>query len=253
MFLFLNLLLVDLCCVCRCLVGVYLCICVCPDCRLCGELVCRSCTTKVYLPAQFEPKGKDISRVCHACLFGILVRRVTLGNEAANKQLMTRVRIYVWGNTLPPTQAEKEKLLPRVFYTPEWENVHDSATCFKCQTRTDKRHRQLQLQRHTQATAAQQHGARAVPSLFLLVFACLWCPNFRLSSVWDPVLRRLQSEGGRRSSELRQEEQGGWQARVRLLPLLPGERVALPAPRRDQGRSTRVRHQSGTQHRAARI
>ena len=55
----------------------------------------------------------------------------------------------------------------------------------------------------------------------------------RLSALWVLVLRRLHGETERHPGGIRQEEQTRLDARVRLLPLLFGARVALPKPRRD--------------------
>lgn len=99
-----------------CLIAVLSCCAVlCGVSRLCGELVCRSCTSKLHIPSKFEQKDKPLSRVCHECLFSVLARRVTQQGETSNA-VMVRVKTYVWGGTVPSTQAEKERLLPRVFF-----------------------------------------------------------------------------------------------------------------------------------------
>lgn len=122
-------------CCCSCSHAVFL-----SDCRLCGELVCRSCSSKLHLPHKFEKKGKDLSRVCHGCLFLVLAKRV-VGGET-HPAVRFRVTQYVWGNVEPASMAEKIKLVPRVFFMPEWRSVHESSSCFKCAALTEKRHRQ---------------------------------------------------------------------------------------------------------------
>lgn len=106
---------------------------------LSGELVCKACTSKLSLPPRLEKKDKELSRVCHACLFTVLARRVVAGEQS--KPVTLLVSTWVWGHTLPSTDQEKAMLLPRVFYYPEWANVHDTASCLKCNVRTDQRHR----------------------------------------------------------------------------------------------------------------
>lgn len=107
-------------------------------------MCCRSCTSKLKVPHRFEKKGKDLSRVCHACLLGVLAKRVIEGET--QPVVKTRVVKYVWGGREPATIAEKQKLLPRVFFPAHWENVYDTATCFICAVRTDRRHRQENIE-----------------------------------------------------------------------------------------------------------
>lgn len=125
-------------------------------CRLCGENVCRSCTSKLKIPSMFEKKthkeinanGSVLARVCHQCLFLVLVRRVR-GGETSHP-VISRVTSFVTGliegNTNPSvllTQADEIKLQPKTFYKPDtWANIHDTATCFKCNVHTDRRHSQ---------------------------------------------------------------------------------------------------------------
>ena len=106
--------------------------------RLCGELVCKACTSKLHLPKHFEKKDKELSRVCHQCLFTVLVQRMLKGD--LDPQVRIRVQKYVWGPVEPPTVEEKKKLLPRVFFIPDWTDVRGSANCFKCAYVTERRH-----------------------------------------------------------------------------------------------------------------
>ena len=64
---------------------------VCVLCCQCGELCCRSCTQKVHLPAKLEKKGKELSRVCTACILGVLVRRVVRAHSSHARQLGGRI------------------------------------------------------------------------------------------------------------------------------------------------------------------
>jgi len=110
------------------------------NCRLCGELVCRSCSSKLSIPKKFEKKDENEggSRVCHQCFFLLLVKRALAGDMPPPVKL--RIEKFVMGSSSKPTAEDGRALRPRSFSVPSWVHPQDSATCFKCNAHASKRH-----------------------------------------------------------------------------------------------------------------
>jgi hypothetical protein len=106
------------------------------NCRLCGQLVCSSCSAKFHLPRRFDLKNKrGPQRVCYRCRDEVLDRVEEEYNSGVRNPHVTSMFIYHLQSRKRPSNYARDLSTGRFFiHKPRLVAFNSQNQCTKCRT-----------------------------------------------------------------------------------------------------------------------